>query len=117
MNFNPQRRSVVICPKAKLPASVDFDTSLAVGACSRAPRLHRCDRACVPQLRFAAEELESFVAFYAEQGWCRICGNVLTADDWYASRMAAATSSNSGCSLAIEEDGQRICWRCYEGAA
>jgi hypothetical protein len=115
MNANPQRRSVVVCPKAKLPASVVFDTSLAIGACSRAPRVHCCDRACLPQLRFASEDLESFVSFYNEQGWCRICGNILTANDWYASRMAAATSSNSGYSMGLAEGGQQICWRCAAG--
>jgi hypothetical protein len=107
-------RSVVVCPTVHLPAAVDFDDSLALEACSRSPNLS-CKQECVSQLHFSANELEDFVTVHRDQGWCRMCGTMLTADDWYASRMAAATASNSCSVLAIGDNGQRICWRCCQG--
>jgi hypothetical protein len=116
MNSMTHRSSVVLCPKAKLPASVDFDDSLIIKACSRSSALQSCSQDCLLQLHFAAEELENFVTSHQGQGWCRICGTMLTADDWYASRMAAGTARNSDRSLAIGENGQ-VCWNCYQAAA
>jgi hypothetical protein len=107
------RRSVVVCPRVNLPAAVGLDDCMVVETCSRAPNLS-CKQECVSQLRFAADELENFVTVHRDQAWCRICGTMLTADDWYASRMAAATASNSPSVLANDND-QRICWRCCQG--
>lgn len=107
------RRSVVVCPRVHLPAAVNFDDSLVFEVCSRSPDLS-CKQDCVSQLHFSADELENFVTFHHEQGWCRICGTMLSAEDWYASRMAAATASNSRSVLANDND-QRICWRCCQG--
>jgi len=114
MNPAPARHSVVVCPKVQLPAAVALDDSLVLEACSRVPNLS-CKQDCVLQLHFSADELEDFVTVHREQGWCRICGTMLTADDWYASRMAAATASNSRSVLAIGDNGQRTCWRCCQG--
>lgn len=113
MNPALSRRSVVVCPKAHLPAAVNFDDSLVIEVCSRSRNLS-CIQECVPQLRFSADDLENFVAVHHEQGWCRICGSMLSADDWYASRMAAATVSNSRLVLAIDDNDQRICCRCCQ---
>lgn len=112
MNSALCRRSVVLCPTVHLPAAVNFDDSLVLEVCSRRPDLS-CEQDCVSQLRFSADELENFVAVHREQGWCRICGTMLTSDDWYASRMEAATASNSHWVLAGDND-QPICWRCWE---
>lgn len=116
MNFMPHRRSVVLCPKVKLPAAVGVDNALSIEACSRSPRLQDCNQDCLSQLRFSAEELEGFLTSHAQE-WCSICGTMLTSDDWYASRTAAVsattTGSDAGCWRAIGEDGQNICWNCY----
>jgi hypothetical protein len=108
------RRSVVVCPRVHLPAAVDLDDSLVLESCSRSPNLS-CKQECVSQLHFSADDLENFVTVHREQGWCRICGTMLTPDDWYASRMAAAGASNSRAVPAIGDNGQRICWRCCQG--
>jgi len=107
------RHSVVVCPRVQLPAAVNFDNSLVLETCSRAPNLS-CKQECVSQLHFSAEELQNFVTFHHEQGWCRICGTMLAAEDWYASRMAAATASNSR-SVLVNDNDQPICWRCCQG--
>lgn len=114
MNSALCRRSVVVCPRVQLPAAVNFDDSLVFEACSRSPDLS-CKQECVSQLHFSSDELENFVTVHREQGWCRICGTMLAADDWYASRMAAATASNSRPVLAAGENDRRICWRCCQG--
>lgn len=118
MNSKPQRRSVILCPKAKLPAAVGVDDALSIEACSRSPRLQDCNRDCLSQLRFSAEELEGFLTSHAQE-WCSICGTMLTSDDWYASRMAAVWAdrpgtNDSNVSRAIGEYGHRICWNCYQ---
>lgn len=110
MNPALSRRSVVVCPTVHLPAAVNFDDSLILEACSRSPNLS-CNKECVSQLRFSDDELENFVTVQHEQGWCQICGTVLTADDWYASRMAAISASHSRSVLATDE---LICWRCCQ---
>jgi hypothetical protein len=113
MNSALGHRSVVVCPQVHLPAAVDFDDSLVLEARSRSPDLS-CKQECALQLQFSADALENFVNVHREQGWCRICGTMLAADDWYASRMSAATASNWRSVLAIGDDDQRICWRCCQ---
>lgn len=115
MNSMPHRRSVVLCPKANLPAAVDLDDSLGIKGCSRLPVLKQCEEDCGAQLHFCAEELEDFLT--QAPAWCSICGTMLNGDDWYASRMAAANVSDSGNALATSENGERICWNCYSDNA
>jgi hypothetical protein len=54
-------RSVVFCPRAKLPAAVGLDDSLSIEACSRSTGLD-CNRDCLPQLSYSAEEVNEFLA-------------------------------------------------------
>ncbi len=58
----PHRRSVVVCPNSRLPAAVDIDGQSAIEACSRWSNVQDCKLNCLPQLWFAAEELEDFLA-------------------------------------------------------
>lgn len=109
------RRSVVLCPKANLPAEVGIDQSLGIKACSRLPALQQCQEDCALQLHFCSEELQDFLTH--APGWCSVCGTMLTGDDWYASRMAAATMNDSGYLQAISKNGQPICWNCFRNAA
>ncbi len=116
MKSVPCRRSVVLCPRAKLPAAVELDDSLSIEACSRSASLD-CNRDCLPQLSYFAQELDEFLALQP-QVWCSICGSMLASDDWYASRMSAVstnipTGSDSGLGQTTGGDDQRICWNCY----
>ena len=114
MSSMPHRRSVVLCPKANLPAEVGIDQSLGIKACSRLPALQQCQEDCALQLHFCSEELQDFLSH--PPGWCSVCGTMLTGEDWYASRMAAATMNESGYLQAISKNGQRICWNCFKNA-
>ncbi len=78
----------VLCPGSKLPAAVDVDGQLAIEACSRGSNAQDCNLGCLPQLWFSTEELDNFLA---KQESCRMCGSALTSEDWYASRLAAAS--------------------------
>ncbi len=111
----PHRRSIVLCPKAKLPAAVILDGHLAIEACSRSLNPQGCNQGCLPQLDFSPEEVGDFVAARR----CGICRAPLTAADWYASRLAAASPDGrkpAGCGglLTYDENGQRLCWKCNQ---
>ena len=82
------KTTVVICPTAELPAEVGLDPVHGMESCSRWPELQSCSQACMPQVKFSAEELVDFTARY-EGNKCAPCGVVLTRDDWYQSRLAA----------------------------
>ncbi len=117
MKSLPYRRSVVLCPKIQMPAAVEVEDPLCIEACSRSPSLD-CNRDCLSQLRFSAEELEDFLSSHAHE-WCSSCGTILTCEDWYASRLVVACGAdrhtmNEGLSQAEGERRQRICWNCYQ---
>src|ERR1700746_3238250 len=80
------KTTVVICPTAELPAQVRLHSVERLESCSRWPELQGCNQACLPQVKFSAEELVDFTARY--EGEKCACGGVLTADDWYKSRLA-----------------------------
>jgi hypothetical protein len=112
------KTTVVICPTAELPAKVGLDSVERLESCSRWPELEGCSQACMPQVKFSAEELDDFTARY-EGKKCASCGEVLTRDDWYQSRLAslgpkAATADISG-SLprSFNEDSSPVCSICY----
>ncbi len=109
----PHRRSVVLCPRSKLPAAVDVDGQLAIEACSRGPNAQECDLGCLPQLWFSAEELDNFLA---KRESCRMCGSVLTSDDWYANRLVRVNKATEGDwidKLIAGETSQVLCSSCY----
>ncbi len=112
MQSMPHHHSVALCPRAKMPAAVDIDDSLTIEACSRSPNLD-CNRGCLPQLRFCADELDEFLAPHAQK-WCSICGSMLTSEDWYASRLATKGiyGNHLDDSRAIDGNRQGICWYC-----
>jgi hypothetical protein len=82
------RTTVVICPTAKLPAEVGVDPANRLESCSRWPGLGDCLQACMPQVEFSAEGLEDFTARH-EGKKCTSCGEVLTREHWYTSRLTA----------------------------
>jgi hypothetical protein len=87
-----QKRCVVMCPTAKLPAEVKLDTNLGLESCSRWSEYGDCAQTCAPQIEFSSESLEDFVAIYGGRR-CACCGAVLTAQDWYNNRLAALRSA------------------------
>jgi hypothetical protein len=80
--------TVVICPKAKLPAEVGTDAVHRLQSCSRWIESEGCSQTCMPQIQFCAEELAGFKA-RCEGTTCMSCGVTLTADDWYNNRLMA----------------------------
>jgi hypothetical protein len=111
-----QKSTVVICPTAELPAQVELDAVQRMESCSRWPELEGCSRACMPQIRFSAEELREFTAPY-EGKPCTSCGVAITGGDWYRSRLAAPTEAerpdqSGSLSLSSLED-KPICLHCY----
>src|ERR1700746_4202805 len=56
------KTTVVICPTAELPAKVGLDSVERLESCSRWPELEGCSQACMPQVKFSAEDLEEFTA-------------------------------------------------------
>jgi hypothetical protein len=112
------KTTVVICPTAELPAKVGLDSVERLDSCSRWPELEGCSQACMPQVKFSAEDLEDFAARY-EGKKCTSCGAVLTQDDWYQSRLTAlgpkaATADISGSlTRRFHEDSAPICSACY----
>jgi hypothetical protein len=79
------KTTVVICPTAELPAQVGLDPVDRLESCSRWRELQGCRQACLPQVKFSTEELEDFTNRY--EGKKCACGEALTADDWYKSRL------------------------------
>jgi hypothetical protein len=112
------KTTVVICPTAELPAQVGLDSVERLESCSRWPELEGCSQACMPQVKFSAEDLEDFAARY-EGKKCTLCGAVLTQDDWYQSRLTAlgpkaSTADISGSLLrSFNEDSSPVCSICY----
>jgi hypothetical protein len=113
-----RKSTVVICPTAELPAKVGLGPVDRLDSCSRWPELESCSQACMPQVKFSAEELEDFTARY-EGKKCALCGVVLTADDWYESRLAAldpktpTTDVPGSLRTSFPEDGAPMCSSCY----
>lgn len=84
-----RKKTVVICPTAQRPAQVEVDPAHGLQSCSRWPELQAaCTEACMPQVRFSAEELKDFTTRYRGKR-CASCGAQLTRDDWYSNRLAA----------------------------
>jgi hypothetical protein len=108
-----KRRALVICPPANLPAEVTADSKLRILSCSRLPDGHQCDRACLPQLGFASGDLGAFLASHGGKS-CASCGTVISADDWYKSRLR---HQDTAAGETPEEKGQHspVCWECFVG--
>lgn len=87
------KTTVVICPMAELPAEVGLDPASRMASCSRWPESQACSQACMPQVKFSAEELKDFTA-RNESNKCA-CGEALTADDWYKNRLAVLDSKTA----------------------
>jgi len=113
-----QKTTVVICPTAELPAQVGLDPLHGMESCSRWPELQGCSQACMLQVKFSAEDLEDFAARY-EGKKCGSCGEVLTRDDWYQSRLAALDSETATTDIPVSlprsfpEDSALVCSVCY----
>jgi hypothetical protein len=112
-------RSVVLCPKAKLPASVELGDSVSIETCSRSTGLD-CSGDCLPQLSYSAGEVKEFLAPQMQE-WCSICGSMLTSEDWYASRLAAVGGYRTAAnhlddSRTVDGNRQRMCWNCSQTA-
>ena len=113
----PQKSTVVICPTAELPAQVELDGVQRMGSCSRWPELEGCSQACMPQIRFSADDLREFTARY-EGKPCTSCGVAIGGDDWYRSRLAAPAEAErpdrpGSLSLSSLEDKAPICLDCH----
>lgn len=115
-----KRMTVVICPTAQLPARVGLDVVNGMRSCSRWPeRQDGCSEACLPQIQFSAEELKDFTA-RQEGKKCSSCGNELTADDWYRSRLAAFSSGKGSEKLvgtqrySFSEETAPVCSTCFD---
>jgi hypothetical protein len=108
-----KRKALVICPPANLPAEVVVDPSLRIFSCSRLPDGHQCDRHCLPQLGFASGDLGAFLASHGGKS-CTSCGTVISADDWYKSRLR---HQDTPATEVREEKGQHspVCWECFSG--
>jgi hypothetical protein len=112
------KTTVVICPTAELPAQVGLDPLHGMESCSRWPELEGCSQACLPQVKFSAEELGDFTARY-EGKKCASCDVVLTRDDWYQSRLEALDPKTATADMfeplphSFNEDSALICSTCY----
>jgi hypothetical protein len=112
------KTTVVICPTAELPAKVGLDSVERLESCSRWPELEGCSQACLPQVKFSAEELDDFTARY-EGKKCASCGEVLTRDDWYQSRLAVLDPRTATADIPepltrrFHEDSSPICSACH----
>jgi hypothetical protein len=111
------KMTIVICPTMEMPAQVGVDPASRLESCSRWPHLQGCSQACLPQVKFSAEELVDFTARY--DGDKCACGGVLTADDWYQSRLtalgpkAATADMPESLTRRLHEDSSPICSACY----
>jgi hypothetical protein len=115
------KTTVVICPTLKLPAELGLDSDVCMESCSRWPELQICSQSCMPQIQFAAEDLNDFAARYEDKK-CGSCGTALTRDDWYKSRLAVL-ETNTGVpkipgvvrpsSFSIPETSDPTCSACY----
>jgi hypothetical protein len=108
--------TVVICPKAKLPAQVALDGDHGIRSCSRWNDSDHCSRTCLPQIRLCAEDLQGFAARY-EGKPCTSCRVALTASDWYGTRLMAleADQEDSFVDAALLKDHTPICSSCFRG--
>jgi hypothetical protein len=113
-----RKTTVVVCPRAELPARLEFDPIHGMESCSRWPELEGCNQACMPQVEFSAEELEDFTARYEGEN-CASCGVTLTGDDWYKNRLATldpqTATPNRTRSLpeGSNQDHDPICSTCF----
>lgn len=114
----PQKTTVVICPTAELPAMVALDPVQGVESCSRWPEFEQCTQRCMAQVQFSADDLQEFLERYEGRN-CASCGAVLTAGDWYNSRMAAVEAETATPEIpranggSFSEYGAPICSSCF----
>jgi hypothetical protein len=114
---NSQHLTVVICPKAKLPAEVGLDARQDIESCSRWNGSSHCSQTCLPQIRFCAEGLQEFRERY-EGKICASCGAPLMPSDWYETRLmglAAAAGEEISSGGALPAEDNPICSSCFRG--
>lgn len=120
MRLGP-KKSVVVCPAAKLPAEVTLDPSAGLESCSRWLEDCSCDQTCAPQIQFSPDSLEDFVALYGGRR-CAYCNGVVTAQDWYDNRLSALWSNDEEPNgpkaapiayIALADDEPPICSACF----
>jgi hypothetical protein len=108
--------TVVICPKAKLPAQVGTDAACRLHSCSRWTESEGCSQTCMPQIEFCAEELERFKS-KCEGTKCMSCGVTLTAADWYNNRLMAVEPDNrinkGVLATSLPNRNALICSKCF----
>lgn len=114
------KTTVVICPKAELPAQVGLDPDYGMKSCSRWPELQGCSQSCIQQVKFSSGGLEDFSVRY-EGKKCAPCGAVLTRNDWYQSRLVAldpktATTIPEPLPRSLPEASGPICSTCYRAS-
>ncbi len=96
-----KKTTVVVCPRAQLPAEVRLRVGAArIDSCSRWPQLKGCRQTCASQLRYSADDVSKFVMKNEGQP-CAVCGNVLTREDWYSSRLVVMTADTARCTRPI----------------
>ncbi len=105
------RRSVVVCPRDQMPAAVTLDADNRLHACSRRKDEATCSEDCIPQLQYAAEDLETFLRRNRGQS-CRVCGKAIGANDWYKSRLAPAHRPHADSRGAAPAAALPICCDC-----
>ncbi len=108
-----ERRSVVVCPRERMPAAVALHPTNRLAACSRRGEQIPCGEECMPQLQYSGDELARFLQ-RNEGKSCSRCGAPISAKDWYGSRLAGlGARSGTGAADMAGSSLPPICCNCH----
>ena len=111
---SPEKQTVVVCPRDRMPAAVGLDAGQRLIACSRRKEQETCEEQCSPQLHYTSDDLATFLRNNTGKT-CSRCGSLIGPNDWYGSRTAKLGQvgrSVSTIASAADRCAPPICFSC-----